>query len=560
MRTYLRAQSLWEVVENGSNPAPLPDNPTMAQVRFHSDEVAKEGRALAIIQAAIHDDVFIKILNHDTAKEAWDKLKEEFQGSERTRRMKVLNLRREFEAIKMKEAETVKEFAHRLSKVVTQIRLLGEELSDQRVVEKILVCLPERFESKISSLEENKDFSHITISELVNALQATKHRRSLRMEENVEGVFVVNTKGKFQGSSSCGKKPDNKPKLLRMKNSGTKYISDVLYVPEINQNLLSVGQMLEKSYTLHFEDMKCTIFDPSGCELMSIKMRDKSFPIEWKQPAMPAFPSSVDDFVLWHKRLGHFSYSTLKQISSNGLIQNLPSVEDDVDVCDVCQFGKQCRLPFLAVTSWRAMEKLQLIHIDVCGPMSIASLNGSKYFLLFIDDFTRMSWVFFLKQKLDVFAAFQKFKILVENEAGCQIKKLISDNETEYRAGKFKKFYDQVGIQHQFTIPYTPRKIVRKDIKFDEFSKWNWKKHQPEGSSKGLFDEDTLQEQDFEDDEENYDSDTEFPVRGTRTLEDIYARCNVAILEPTRYEETAEFERWRASMKEEIKMIEKNKT
>nr|KYP40246.1 hypothetical protein KK1_038439 [Cajanus cajan] len=148
MRTYLRAQSLWEVVENGSNPAPLPDNPTMAQVRFHSDEVAKEGRALAIIQAAVHDDVFIKILNLDTAKEAWDKLKEEFQGSERTRRMKVLNLRREFEAIKMKEAETVKEFADRLSKVVTQIRLLGEELSDQRVVEKILVCLPERFESK----------------------------------------------------------------------------------------------------------------------------------------------------------------------------------------------------------------------------------------------------------------------------------------------------------------------------------------------------------------------------------------------------------------------------
>ncbi|XP_020214488.1 uncharacterized protein LOC109798576 [Cajanus cajan] len=207
MRTYLRAQSLWEVVENGSNPAPLPDNPTMAQIRFHNDEVAKEGRALAIIQAAVHDDVFIKILNLDTAKEAWDKLKEEFQGSERTRRMKVLNLRREFEAIKMKESETVKEFSDRLSKVVTQIRLLGEELSDQRVVEKVLVCLPERFESKISSLEENKDFSQISLAELVNALQATEQRRSLRMEENVEGAFAANTKGKDQGSNSFGKKP-----------------------------------------------------------------------------------------------------------------------------------------------------------------------------------------------------------------------------------------------------------------------------------------------------------------------------------------------------------------
>ena len=120
--------------------------------------------------------------------------------------MKVLNLRREFEAIKMKEAETVKEFADRLSKVVTNIRLLGEELSDQKVVEKILVCLPERFESKISSLEENKDFSQITVVELVNALQATEHRRSLRMQENVEGAFVANRKGKAHGSINSRKK------------------------------------------------------------------------------------------------------------------------------------------------------------------------------------------------------------------------------------------------------------------------------------------------------------------------------------------------------------------
>ncbi|KHN31154.1 hypothetical protein glysoja_012804 [Glycine soja] len=117
--------------------------------------------------------------------------------------MKVLNLRREFEAIKMKEAETVKEFADRLSKVVTNIRLLGEELSDQKVVEKILVCLQERFDS---SLEENKDFSQITVVELVNALQATEHRRSLRMQENVEGAFVANRKGKAHGSINSRKK------------------------------------------------------------------------------------------------------------------------------------------------------------------------------------------------------------------------------------------------------------------------------------------------------------------------------------------------------------------
>ena len=86
MKTYFRAQSLWDVVEKGSNPPPLPNNPTLAQIRNHSDEVTKEGRALAIIHAALHDDIFIKILNHEIAKEAKNKLMEEYQGSERTKK------------------------------------------------------------------------------------------------------------------------------------------------------------------------------------------------------------------------------------------------------------------------------------------------------------------------------------------------------------------------------------------------------------------------------------------------------------------------------------------
>ncbi|KAJ7958452.1 Retrovirus-related Pol polyprotein from transposon TNT 1-94 [Quillaja saponaria] len=130
------------------------------------------------------------------------KLREEFRGNDRTRQMQVLNLRREFEALKMKEANTVKKFSNRLLKVVNQIRLLGEELTDKRTVEKVLVSLPERFEAKISFLEDFKDLSQISLAELVNALQASKQRRSLRMEENTEGVFFAKQKGKTETNSS----------------------------------------------------------------------------------------------------------------------------------------------------------------------------------------------------------------------------------------------------------------------------------------------------------------------------------------------------------------------
>ena len=145
--------------------------------------------------------------------------------------------------------------------------------------------------------------------------------------------------------------------------TGIKYISDVLYVPEISQSLLSVGQMLEKNYSLKFEERECKIFDPSGSEVMTIKMRDKSFPVEWKQTTMHAFPSASDDNPLWHKRLGHSA-----------------SVDKEADVCEACQLGKQSSLSFPKNQAWRASQKLELVHSDVCGPMSTPTMNGSRFF------------------------------------------------------------------------------------------------------------------------------------------------------------------------------------
>ena len=76
------------------------------------------------------------------------------------------------------------------------------------------------------------------------------------------------------------------------------------------------------------------------------------------------------------------------------------------EVCDLCQYGKQKRLPFPINKAWRASEKLHLVHIDVCGPQKTQSLNGSRYFIIFIDDFIRLCWVYFLKFKFEVVGVF----------------------------------------------------------------------------------------------------------------------------------------------------------
>ncbi|KAF2294509.1 hypothetical protein GH714_012082 [Hevea brasiliensis] len=97
MKAYLKAFDLWEVTETGRQPGPLREDPTLAQLKAHSEECAKGFKALSCIHSAVSDVIFTRIMACETAKQAWDRLKEEFHGSESSKQMSVLNLRREFE-------------------------------------------------------------------------------------------------------------------------------------------------------------------------------------------------------------------------------------------------------------------------------------------------------------------------------------------------------------------------------------------------------------------------------------------------------------------------------
>jgi transposase InsO family protein len=97
------------------------------------------------------------------------------------------------------------------------------------------------------------------------------------------------------------------------------------------------------------------------------------------------------------------------------------------------------------------------VHIDVFGPMQTRSLGGAYYFLIFIDDRTRYTWVYFMRKKSDVFEYFKKFKNMVEKQTGKSIKILRSDQGGEYTSGAFIRYCKNNGIQQQFTVPHTPQ-------------------------------------------------------------------------------------------------------
>jgi len=158
----------------------------------------RRSKAKTCIHSAIFDIVFIRIMACETAKEAWDTLHEAFQGNERTWQMQVLNLRRKFEMLRMKETEAIKEYFDRLLIVVNKIHLLREDLPDRRIVEKVLVSLLERFEAKISSLEDSRDLTKISLTKLMNSLQTQEQRRMLRQELSIKGAFLAKSQPSYK--------------------------------------------------------------------------------------------------------------------------------------------------------------------------------------------------------------------------------------------------------------------------------------------------------------------------------------------------------------------------
>ncbi|CAH2109023.1 unnamed protein product [Euphydryas editha] len=124
-------------------------------------------------------------------------------------------------------------------------------------------------------------------------------------------------------------------------------------------------------------------------------------------------------------------------------------------VCTVCCEGKQSRLPFPRNGN-KSKELLHIIHIDVCGPFNNASIGVSKYFILFVYDYSRMTYIYFIKSKSEALSCFKRYKALVKNQLNKKIKILRSDNGKEFCNKEFNDYLRNAGIIHQRSNPYTP--------------------------------------------------------------------------------------------------------
>ncbi|CAL2277079.1 unnamed protein product [Prunus armeniaca] len=138
------------------------------------------------------------------------------------------------------------------------------------------------------------------------------------------------------------------------------------------------------------------------------------------------------------------------------MVVGLPELTEIRDVCEGCVSGKQHREKFDKEGAWRASCPLELVHTDLCGPMQNESIGGNRYFITFIDDFSRMCWVYFLIKKSDTFNVFKKFKAFVELQSGYSLRRLRSDRGGEYTSHEFLDYCASMGMERQLTIAYSP--------------------------------------------------------------------------------------------------------
>lgn len=153
---------------------------------------------------------------------------------------------------------------------------------------------------------------------------------------------------------------------------------------------------------------------------------------------------------VWHKRLGHPSSQVMNQVLK---FCNIKIKENDIrSFCNACQLGKAHLLPFPSSSS-QAKVPLELVFTDIWGQAPILSTSGFKYYISFLDDYSRFTWIYPLKQKSEALSVFLQFKKLVENELECKIKTLQANWGGEYRS--FSKFLSQEGVEFRHPCPYT---------------------------------------------------------------------------------------------------------
>ncbi|XP_062005962.1 uncharacterized protein LOC133723153 [Rosa rugosa] len=329
MRTMFISHELWSYVDEGYT-VPEIENMSNAQKLELKTNIKKDAKALGILQNSVSDEIFPRISNEETAKAGWDVLLLEFKGSEKVRAVKLQSLRRDFEYTRMNEIELLNDYSTRLTDIVNQMKTYGESITEKRLVQKILMSLNRKYDAikgnqQANCIEEQCDtnmfsVSHAATTQVSENVWLVDSACSNHMTANPNLLYDIDYNSITKVKMENGMLVDTKGKgsiAVETKNDKM-FIRDVMLVPNLDSNLLSVGQLIEHSYHLHFGDNTCKIFERGSSKKLMVEVemkRNICFPLTLKYATESARKMELqDDPWLWHRRLGHLNFQSLKQL------------------------------------------------------------------------------------------------------------------------------------------------------------------------------------------------------------------------------------------------------
>nr|GEZ65235.1 hypothetical protein [Tanacetum cinerariifolium] len=244
---------------------------------------------------------------------------------------------------------------------------------------------------------------------------------------------------------------------------GAVTIKRVYYVEGLNHNLFSVGQLCDADLEVAFQKSTYSIRDLKGNDLLtgsrgtylySITLQDINYP----NPICLMAKATSSQAWLWHRRLSHLNFDTINLLSKNDIVVGLPKLKFVKDhLCSSCELGKAKKKSFYTKLTPRSKRRLQLLHMDLCGPMRVASINGKRYVLVIVDDYSRYTWTHFLRSQDETPKVLIEFLRLVQRGLQAQVRIVRTDKGTKFLNQTLHAYFAAEGILHQTSVARTPK-------------------------------------------------------------------------------------------------------
>ena len=231
-------------------------------------------------------------------------------------------------------------------------------------------------------------------------------------------------------------------------------LTDVLYIKGLKANLLSITQIYNEDFLVQFSKKGCVILNQDGGQVFKgLRTTDNCYGVVPK-PNVSCRSVRVNLLELWHQHFCHAIYKQVAKVSKLEAVVGLQKFgKVEKTVCRPCQMRKQTKSSHPKVNIIVTSRPLELLHVDLMSPTRTKSLGGKRYIMVVVDDFSKYTWVEFLRENSKACEKMEKLCKRLQNEKEVPIAKIRSDHRKEFENVKFETFCNENGIKKEFSAP-----------------------------------------------------------------------------------------------------------